>query len=215
MSKPHNIAMLARASRVAGRNGGMSTRTRYLTPAELRTVPASRLLRETAYAERPDASDDWRDQRRSVVADEYYRRGFHDAADTVRPRWEPHEYDGSRVIEEQRRLDAERRQLESERSQTHDREAETVAWAVGTLALAGTAAASLEGDQMMQQVAGQLDHTWESDAADPAIGGNLDMGIGADLSDSLAAGADPATPDASFDAPTPQATPDIETEAEL
>lgn len=218
MSKAHRnaqMSILAQASRVAGHRGGLTTRTRYLTPPELRTVPATQLLRETAWAERPDAPDEWRDQRRDVIADEFYRRGFHDAADTVRSRWEPHEYDGARLIEEQRRLDAERRQLDAERSQTHDREADTAGWAVSTLAVAGTAAAVIEGDQMMQQVARQLDHAWESQAADPAMSGNLDMGIGADLSDSLATAATEPTTAATIEMPSRAASPEVDAEAEL
>lgn len=218
MDKTHRnkqMSTLAGASRIAGRRGGFAGRTHYLSPAELRTVPATRLLRETAWAERPDASDDWRDQRRDVVADEFYRRGFDDAADTVRPRWEPAEYDDSRVIEEQRRLDAERRELDAERDRTPDRGADTATWAVATLAAAGTAAGALSGDQMMEQVTGGLDHAWEGQAADPAMSGDLDAGVGADLSDSLAAGAEPASADTTIEAPSPEATADVEAEAEL
>lgn len=203
--------ILAGASRVAGRRGGFAGRTHYLTAGELRTVPAPRLLRETAWAERPDASDEWRDQRRSVVADEFYRRGFHDAADTVRSRWEPAEYDGSRVIADQQRLDAQRRELDSERDQAPDRAAETAAWAVATLATASV----VVDEQSMEQVTGRLDRAWESEAADPAMGGDLDMGVGADLSDSLAAGAEPSATESVFEVPTPAITPEVETEAEL
>lgn len=214
-SRNQQMASLAGASRVAGRRGGFATRTHYLSQAELRTVPATRLLRETAWAERPDASDQWQDQRRAVVADEFYRRGFTDAADTVRPRWDAAKYDGSRGIAEQRRLDAERHQLDTEPGQTGDREAETVAWAVTTLATAGAAATVLADEQTMQQVTGQLDQVWEGEAADPAISGDLDTGIGADLADSLSADAAPAASEATFESSTPAATPDVETEAEL
>lgn len=204
------MSVLAGASRVAGRRGGFAGRTHYLSPAELRTVTAPRLLRETVWAERPDASDEWRDQRRDVVADEFYRRGFHDAADTVRSRWEPAEYDGARLIAEQQRLDAERRELDAER-ETPDRTAETAAWAVTTLATASV----VVDDQLMEQVTGRLDRAWESEAADPAMGGDLDMDVGADLSDSLAAGAQPSAAESVFEAPTPAATPEVEAEAEI
>lgn len=204
------MSVLAGASRVAGRRGGFAGRTHYLSPAELRTVTAPRLLRETVWAERPDASDEWRDQRRDVVADEFYRRGFHDAADTVRSRWEPAEYDGARLIAEQQRLDAERRELDAER-ETPDRTAETAAWAVTTLATASV----VVDDQLMEQVTGRLDRAWESEAADPAMGGDLDMDVGADLSDSLAAGAQPSAAEPVFEAPTPAATPEVEAEAEI
>lgn len=202
---------LAGASRVAGRRGGLAGRTHYLGPAELRTVPASRLLRETAWAERPDASDAWRDQRRDVVADEFYRRGFHDAADTVRSRWEPAEYDGARVLAEQQRLEAERHELEADRDHVPDRSAETVAWAVATLATASV----IVDEQSMEQVTGRLDRSWEGENVDPAMGGDLDMDVGADLSDSLAAGAELSATKSGFEAPTPAVTPEVETEAEL
>lgn len=202
--------LLAGASRAAGRRGGFAGRTHYLSPAELRTVTAPRLLRETVWAERPDASDEWRDQRRDVVADEFYRRGFHDAADTVRSRWEPAEYDGARLIAEQQRLDAERRELDAER-ETPDRTAETAAWAVTTLATASV----VVDDQLMEQVTGRLDRAWESEAADPAMSGDLNMDVGADLSDSLAAGAQPSAAESVFEAPTPAATPEVEAEAEI
>lgn len=205
------INMLAGASRVAGRRGGFAGRTHYLSPAELRTVTAPRLLRETAWAERPDASGEWRDQRRDVVADEFYRRGFHDAADTVRSRWEPVEYDGARVIAEQQQLDAERRELEADRNHVPDRSAETVAWAVATLATASV----VVDEQSMEQVTGRLDRTWEGEAANPAMSGDLDMGTGADLSESLAAEAQPAGTESVFEVPTPVATPDVEAEAEI
>lgn len=216
-TRNRQMASLAGASRIAGQNGGLATRTHYLSQAQLRTVPATRLLRETAWAERPDASDEWQDERRAVVADEFSRRGFADAADTVRPRWDVAEYDGARVIAEQRRLDAERRQLDAERGQTGDREAETVAVAVATLAAAGAGAAvtALEGDQTMQQVTGQLDQVWEGEAADPAMSGDLDPGIGADLADSLATGTGPAAAEAAFEATSPVSTPDVDAEAQL
>lgn len=214
-TRNQQMASLTWASRIAGHRGRFSARTHNLSPDELRTVPATRLLRETAWAERADASDQWQDQRRAVVADEFYRRGFTDAADTVRPRWDAATYDDSRVIEEQRRLDAERRQLEIERNQSPDREADTVAWAVTTLATAGAAATVMADEQTMQQVTGQLDQVWESEAADPAISGDLDTGIGTDLADSLSAGTAPATTETTFEPSTPAATPDIDTEAEL
>lgn len=202
--RSRQMNLLAGASRAAGHRGRSAGRTHYLSPAELRTVTAPRLLRETAWAERPDATDEWRDQRRAVVADEFYRRGFHDAADTVRSRWEPAEYDGARLIAEQQRLDAER-------DQTPDRAAETAAWAVLTFATASVAV----DEQLVEQVTGRLDRAWESEAADPAIGGDLDMGVGAELSDSLAVGAEPASASAAFDSPTPEVAPNVETEAEL
>lgn len=209
--RSRQMNLLAGASRAAGHRGRSAGRTHYLSPAELRTVTAPRLLRETAWAERPDATDEWRDQRRAVVADEFYRRGFHDAADTVRSRWEPAEYDGARLIAEQQRLDAERRELDAERDQTPDRTAETAAWAVTTLATASV----VVDEQLVEQVTGRLDRAWESEASDPAIGGDLDMGVGAELSDSLAVGAEPASASAAFDSPTPEVAPNVETEAEL
>lgn len=215
MSSDRNrhMSMLARASRVAGHQGQFHARTRYLTSSELRTVPASRLLRETAWAERPDATDEWRDQRREVLADEFDRRGFADAAGSVRPRWDDPDYDGQRLLEQQRQHEAERRELDEER--TSEREESTVAWAVATLVGAGAMAEIVDGDEVMEQVTGGLDQAWEGSEADPAISGDLDMTTGADLADSLSAVADPAAADTSLDAEPPVPTPETSTEAEL
>ena len=101
-NRQQHMSMLARASRVAGRNGRFRERTHYLTAAELRTVPIARLLRETAWADRPDASDQWRDERRQIVADEFARRGFDTAAADIWPRWEPADYDGHALLQEPR-----------------------------------------------------------------------------------------------------------------
>lgn len=212
------MSMLARASRVAGHHGRFRARTHYLTADELRTVPVTRLLRETAWADRPDASDQWRDERRAVVADEFARRGFEAAAADIWHRWEPADYDGQIILSQQ--LDeSERREHDAQRSrsQTPDREIDrqqemTVLWAVSAMVTAGAATDLVDGDEVMERVTAALDRAWEGTETDPAIGGELDMNTGADLADSLTAVAEP---DVALTAEPDVAIPDVTTEIEV
>lgn len=214
------VAILARASRFAGHHGQFRARTHYLSPNQLRTVPVTRLLRETAWAHRPDASERWRDERRGIVGDEFDRRGFHDAAQDVRLPWQETDRDGRAIVEQQRH-EAELRELEAERNRIEARERDAdrtqdaaLLWAVTTLVAADTAVEVVSGDELMEDVTAQLDHVWEQDEADPAMGGDLDTSVGADLADSLAADAEPAT-ETAVEVQAPAATPDVYAEAEL
>lgn len=218
--RDRRVAILARASRFAGHHGRFRSRTHYLTPNQLRTVPVTRLLRETAWTHRADASEQWRAERRNVVADEFARRGFHDAAEDVRHPWQDSDRDG-RAIVEQQRYEAERREREAERARLEQREREadraqdaTFLWAVTSLVAAGAAAEAVSGDELMEDVTARLDHTWEGSEADPAMGGDLDTTVGADLSDSLAAEAEPAV-EAGLEVQTGSVAPAVEAEAEL
>jgi hypothetical protein len=205
-NREQHMSMLARASRIAGRQGGFRERTHYLTAAELRTVPVTRLLRETAWADRPDASEQWRDERRQIVADEFARRGFETAAA---------DYDARALLEEQRRLQAER-----EAAQTQDRQADrgqemTVLWAVSALVTAGAVTELVDGDEVMERVSTALSQAWDGLESDPAIGGELDMSTGADLSASLSAVSASATAETAMAPDVATASPEIDPDIEM
>lgn len=214
-SREQHMSMLARASRIAGRQGGFRERTHYLTAAELRTVPVTRLLRETAWADRPDASEQWGDERRAIVADEFARRGFETAAADIWHRWEPADYDGRALLEEQRRLQAER-----EAAQTQDRDVDrgqemTVLWAVSALVTAGAVTELIDGDEVMERVTTALSQAWEGLESDPAMGGELDMSTGSDLSASLSAASAPATAETTLAPEIATDSPEVDAEAGL
>lgn len=214
-NREQHMSMLARASRIAGRQGGFRERTHYLTAAELRTVPVTRLLRETAWADRPDASEQWGDERRAIVADEFARRGFETAAADIWHRWEPADYDGRALLEEQRRLQAER-----DAAQTQDRDVDrgqemTVLWAVSALVTAGAVTELIDGDEVMERVTTALSQAWEGLESDPTMGGELDMSTGADLSASLSATATTATAETTIAPEIATASPEVDAEADL
>ncbi|MGI9587753.1 MAG: hypothetical protein ACR2MR_06050 [Dietzia maris] len=213
-NRQQHMSMLARASRVAGRNGRFRERTHYLTAAELRTVPIARLLRETAWADRPDASDQWRDERRQIVADEFARRGFDTAAADIWPRWEPADYDGHALLQEQRRLEAERASAE-QATQADPRQEMTVLWATSTLVTAATVTELIDGDEVMERVTTALSQVWEGLETDPAIGGELDMTTGADLAASLASATATATAESSIAPELASTSPEVESDVEL
>ncbi|GLB65128.1 hypothetical protein NCCP2495_30080 [Dietzia sp. NCCP-2495] len=213
-NRQQHMSMLARASRVAGRNGRFRERTHYLTAAELRTVPIARLLRETAWADRPDASDQWRDERRQIVADEFARRGFDTAAADIWPRWEPADYDGHALLQEQRRLEAERASAE-QATQADPRQEMTVLWATSTLVTAATVTELIDGDEVMERVTTALSQVWEGLETDPAIGGELDMTTGADLAASLANATATATAETSIAPELASTSPEVESDVEL
>ncbi|MBB1051956.1 hypothetical protein ACIQCV_15620 [Dietzia maris] len=212
-NRQQHMSMLARASRVAGHNGRFRERTHYLTAAELRTVPITRLLRETAWADRPDASDQWRDERRHIVADEFARRGFDTAAADLWSRWEPADYDSHALLQEQRRLEAELASQE-QAIQTDPRQAMTVLWATSTLVTAATVTELIDGDEVMERVTTALSQVWEGLETDPAIGGELDMTTGADLAASLASAAT-ATAETSIAPELASTSPEVEADVEL
>lgn len=213
-NRQQHMSMLARASRVAGRNGRFRERTHYLTAAELRTVPIARLLRETAWADRPDASDQWRDERRQIVADEFARRGFDTAAADIWPRWEPADYDGHALLQEQRRLEAERASAE-QATQADPRQEMTVLWATSTLVTAATVTELIDGDEVMERVTTALSQVWEGLETDPAIGGELDMTTGADLAASLASATATAAAESSIAPELASTSPEVESDVEL
>lgn len=214
-NREQHMSMLARASRIAGRQGGFRERTHYLTAAELRTVSVTRLLRETAWADRPDASEQWGDERRAIVADEFARRGFETAAVDIWHKWEPAEYDGRALLEEQRRLQAER-----EAAQTQDRDVDrgqemTVLWAVSALVTAGAVTELIDGDEVMERVTTALSQAWEGLESDPAMGGELDLSTGADLSASLSVTATTAAAETTIAPEIATASPEVDAEADL
>lgn len=224
---------LARAARVAGRNGQMTPRTHYLTPAELQGVPASRLVRETAFAERPDATPEWQDDRRRVVGEEFERRGFPEAANQVRAAWNETDYAQARAeaAESQaqqaaREAEYQRERAEAARETEPNRAADVrpsvaelgvIAASASVLASIGSELPAERADTVMQTETSRLDMAWSDVASDPAIGGRVDMtpgGVEADIADSLAA----ASSAPSFDAPAASPSPQMDIsspEAEL
>lgn len=214
-NREQHMSMLARASRIAGRQGGFRERTHYLTAAELRTVPVTRLLRETAWADRPDASEQWGDERRAIVADEFARRGFETAAADIWHRWEPADYDGRSLLEEQRRLQAEREAAQTQDRDVDRRQEMTVLWAVSALVTAGAVTELIDGDEVMERVTTALSQAWEDIESDPAMGGELDMSTGADLSASLSAASTPATAETAIGPEVATASPEVDPDIEM
>lgn len=218
------LRRLARAARVGGRNTTMTPRTHYLTPNELQGVSAGRLVRETAWAERTEASPQWRDERRGVIADEYDRRGFPDTATDVRAQWSDADYARARVQEAEAQAQQAARQAEYQREQAETARENTagtqrdpgpsvselgvIAASAGVLASLGQEIPDTAADSTLQTESGRLDMAWADVSSDPAIGGQPDVtsgGVEADMSDSLSMAAADITPEV-----TAQAGPEFE-----
>lgn len=224
---PH-MRHLTRAARVAGRAGGMQSRTHYLDAKELQAVPVSRLVRETAYVENPQMSEPVREQRRGLVADEFSRRGFSSTADDLRVSWDETEVARARAESAEVRAQQATREAEAQQYRAQNAEANkptpeqpsigelaVVATATGVLAGVGSEIAAEQADAVLQNEAGHLDAAWEGLSGDPAFAGQIDSspgGVEADIADSLAMSGPSAamTPDVSS-APVPEATasPDV------
>lgn len=219
------LRRLNRAARVAGRASRQDPRTHYLTPSELRTVPASRLVRETARAERREASESWRDDRRETVAREFARRGYPETAATVREAWDDADYNRVRAEEAEQRARRVEDDPDYRRERARDYAADNgpnfaEAAVVGAAAFAMTdlAADGLDnpsGEAVLSQQQSQLDHTWEHAEGEPELGGEIEASpgsIGADFTDSLAAESAATTPalETGPAAPQPEVAPQIE-----
>lgn len=219
------LRRLARAARVGGRASQQDPRTHYLTPTELRGVPASRLVRETARAERRDASETWRDGRRDDVAREFARRGYPETASTVRASWDAAEYNRVRAEEAEQRTRRVEDDPDYQRAQARDYAAgagpdlaEAAVVGAAAFAMTDLAADGLDnpaGEGVLSEQQNQLEHTWEHAEGEPELGGEIDASpgsIGADFTDSLAAEPATTTPTVETGQATtqPDVTPQIE-----
>lgn len=190
--RDQQLRRLTSAARVAGRSGNLTARTHYLDREELRRVPAARLVRESAWAEHPGASQDWRDRRRGDLADEFDRRGFTETSAQAREAWS--ETDFARAREAEAQEQARRAQREAEEARNGAREpigADAAAVAISAATFLSVADLDHGGmeDRLVADEETRLDHAWASDADHPAMGGDHPLmepgGIEADMSDTL------------------------------
>lgn len=190
--RDNQLRRLTASARIAGRSGNLTPRTHYLDRDELRTVSAARLVREAAWAERPGASEEWREGRRSEVADEFDRRGFTDTSTQVRTAWSDTE--AAEAREAEAREQARRAEREAEQARTDTREpvgADVAAVAVSAAAFLAIADMDHPGteDRLLADEETRLDQAWAPDADHPAMGGEhagLEPGgIEADMADTM------------------------------
>lgn len=210
------IAELARAARVAGRNNPGLRRTAYLNPTQLRQASLPRLVTEIARAEHPGADPGWRDRRRGQLADELERREFPAAAGIVNESWGQARYaetqadiardnadvarspaevaaadaaaarDDARIAQEQRRVETEEIGGPS-----------PVGLGAGTVGVVGLALAADELTEQEADVAYQsgevaLIEQFSADGTDPTVVGEAmapteATDVAADVADSVAA----------------------------
>ncbi|MGI9588503.1 MAG: hypothetical protein ACR2MR_09925 [Dietzia maris] len=73
----------------------------------------------------------------------------------------------------------------------------------------------VDGDEVMERVSTALSQAWDGLESDPAIGGELDMSTGADLSASLSAVSASATAETAMAPDVATASPEIDPDIEM